>query len=94
MRLPALSRLGLATLACALPLSAMAQEAADTDDRGRTVVYASETVVDFEGLDVNGELVRPQGAHLQERRRAEFAPMIALRMDFNDELSASVDMIE
>lgn len=94
MPLSALPRLGLAALTLALPLAALAQDAPTTDDQGRTITYASETVVDFEGLDVNGELVRPQGSMLMERRRGEFAPMIRLRTDFNEELAASVDMIE
>jgi len=91
MRLLALPRLGLATLVLAIPLTAVAQE---EDEEGRKVVYAAETEIDFEGLDVNGELVKPHGSVVQERRRAEFAPMIRLRMDFNEELSESVDMIE
>lgn len=94
MRLHALSRLGLASLALTLPLSALAQESDAVDAQGRTITYAAETVVDFEGLDVAGELVKPQGAHLQERRRAEFAPMIQLRTSFDLELAESVDAIK
>jgi hypothetical protein len=94
MRLPALSRLACATLILPLSAAAWADEAPPTDAHGRTVVFAAETVVDFEGLDVTGELVKPVGTMVKERRRAEFAPMIRLRADFNDELADSVDMVK
>jgi hypothetical protein len=70
--------------------------AQDDDDGGddRKVVYKQKTEIDFEGLDVTGELVKPQGALLLDRKRANFNPLIRLRTDFNVEMSESVDEIK
>lgn len=60
----------------------------------RKVIYKEKTEIDFEGLDVAGELVKPQGALLLDRKRASFNPLIKLRTDFNDEMDRSVDQIK
>lgn len=64
------------------------------DDEEREVKYSERTEIDFEGLDVNGELVKPQGALLLDRKRASFNPLIRLRTDFNQEMAESVDEIK
>ena len=58
------------------------------------VVYKERTEIDFEGLDVAGELVKPQGALLLDRKRASFNPLIKLRTDFNEEMKRSVNEIK
>ena len=70
-----------------------ADEGADTTAEAPTVQYASETQIDFEGLDVTAEIQAPDGRVVFERRAAEFAPMIRLRTDFNEEVAVSVDLI-
>ena len=72
---------------------AFAQDEADPDS-GRQIKYKERTEIDFEGVDVTGELVKPQGQLLLDRRKAEFNPLIKLRTDFNDEMKASVDQIK
>ena len=64
---------------------AMAEEPADAK-----VVYKKETEIDFEALELEGELVKPQGALLLERRKAHFNPLIKLRKDWDTEMKASV----
>ena len=63
-------------------------------DEDRSVVYRKKTEIDFEGVDVSGELVKPQGALLLDRKRASFNPLIKLRTDFNPEMSNSVSEIK
>ena len=63
-------------------------------DEGRDVRYKNRTEIDFEGVDVTGQLVKPQGALLLDRKRASFNPLIKLRTDFNPEMSASVTEIK
>jgi hypothetical protein len=63
-------------------------------DESRDVKYKSRTEIDFEGVDVTGQLVKPQGALLLDRKRASFNPLIKLRTDFNPEMSASVTEIK
>ena len=71
-----------------MSLPAMAQD----DDRN--VKYEERTEIDFEGVDVSGELVKPQGALLLDRKRASFNPLIKLRTDFNPEMSQSVNDVK
>ena len=73
---------------------AFAQEGGEIDpDSGRQIKYKERTEIDFEGVDVTGELVKPQGQLLLDRRKAEFNPLIKLRTDFNEEMKASVNEI-
>ena len=58
------------------------------------IVYKQKTEIDFEGLEIDGELVKPQGSLLLERRGAKFNPMIKLRIDFDDEMEKSVQEIK
>jgi hypothetical protein len=58
------------------------------------VSYKEKTEIDFEGVEVEGELVKPQGALLLERKKASFNPLIKLRPDFNHEMSQSVNDIK
>ena len=48
-------------------------------DEDRSVTYKKRTEIDFEGVDISGELVKPQGALLLDRKRASFNPLIKLR---------------
>ena len=64
------------------------------EDNDREIVYSKKTEIDFEGLDVEGQLVKPQGALLLERKRTAFNPLIKLRTDFNYEMSTSVDQVK
>jgi hypothetical protein len=71
--------------------SAFAQDEGDGEQK---VIYKERTEIDFEGVDVAGELVKPQGALLLDRKRANFNPLIKLRTDFDDEMEKSVDEVK
>jgi len=58
------------------------------------IQYQDRTEIDFEEVDVSGELLRPQGQLLLERRRAAFNPLIELRQEFNDEMRESIDAVK
>ena len=58
------------------------------------IVYKQKTEIDFEGLEIDGELVKPQGSLLLERQGAKFNPMIKLRTDFDDEMEKSVQEVK
>ena len=65
------------------------------DDTGKPeVTYKKETTIDFEGVDIEGTLVKPQGALLLERKKAHFNPLITLRNNFNKEMNSSVNDIK
>lgn len=87
-------RRSLMVAASVLLLSSAALAQEETTDDGRKVIYKERTEVDFEGVEVAGELVKPQGALLLDRKRAAFNPLIKLRTDFNDEMAQSVDEVK
>lgn len=60
----------------------------------RETVYKNRTEIDFEALDITGEMVKPQGSLLIEKRRADFNPLFKLKTDFNPEMSQSVREIK
>jgi hypothetical protein len=60
----------------------------------RTVIYKQRTEIDFEGVEIAGQLVKPQGSLILDRRRASFNPLIQLRTDFNREMHQSVNEIK
>ena len=60
----------------------------------RAIIYKKQTEIDFEGIDIEGQLVKPQGALINERSRAAFNPLIQLRTDWNQEISDSVKAIK
>ena len=64
------------------------------DPEEPTVTYKKQTEIDFEGLEIDGELVKPQGQLVLERKKANFNPLITLRKDFNPELKSSVELIK
>ena len=64
------------------------------DEEEPKVIYKSKTEIDFEGVEVDGELVKPQGALLLDRKRANFNPLIKLRTDFDEEMDKSVDEVK
>jgi hypothetical protein len=74
-----------------LPHAAFAQ---DEEEADRKIVYKQKTEIDFEGLEVEGVLQRPQSTLIIERRQASFNPLIKLRTDFNDKIEENTDEIK
>lgn len=70
---------------------ALAQDASGDQ---REIRYKQREEIDFDVVDVTGELVKPQGQLLLERRKASFNPLIKLRADFNEEMRKSIDQIK
>ena len=80
-----------------LSLASLSRAAPPKDDpapRERPVRYREREEIDFEGLAIEGELVKPQGILVGERPTPVFAPMIVLRRDWNLEMQISLDEIE
>lgn len=64
------------------------------EDSDQQIQYKSKTEIDFEGLEVAGELIKPSGSAINVRRSAPFNPLIKLRTDFNEEMNQSVNEIK
>ncbi len=67
---------------------------ADDDDDDPIVIYKKKTEIDFEALELEGELVKPQGNLILERKKTNFNPLIKLRKDFTQEINQSVGDIQ
>jgi hypothetical protein len=73
---------------------ALAGDDVERDQDGNRVVYKSKTEIDFEDLEIEGVLQKPQSALVLERKKANFNPLIKLRTDWNDAIQDSVDEIK
>ena len=56
--------------------------------------YRQKTEIDFEGLEIEGVLQKPQGALVLDRKKASFNPLIKLRTDFNAEIDQSTNEVK
>jgi len=73
---------------------AQAGDNIEWDEDGRKVVYKAATSIDFEDLEIEGVLQKPQSALVLERKKANFNPLIKLRTDWTDVIQESVDEIK
>jgi len=58
------------------------------------IVYKKETTIDFEAVDIEGQLKKPQGAFIQEKIKATFNPLIQLREHWGYEMEVSLKDIQ
>lgn len=54
------------------------------------VVYKKETELDFSDVMVSGELIKPNGAYVKNRRKTRFPALIELRANFRPELMQTI----
>ena len=66
---------------------------AQGDDDSANVRYKKRTEIDFEDVAVDGELKKPHGAYLLDKRQSSFNPLIRLKENFNEEMIDSVNQI-
>jgi len=55
------------------------------------VVFKKKTVIDFNDVTLEGDLTKPEGSYILNRRKAKFGSLIKLRENFEPELQKSVD---
>lgn len=60
---------------------------------GGDVVYKQETVYDFDGDDVEGNLVKPDEANITGEQHGKTSSLIRIRADFIPEMIKSVENI-
>ena len=66
----------------------------DTDTRLDSDVCGRGTEIDFEGVNVDGELVKPSGALVMEVKRNQFNQLIRMRENFDKEMRQSIDEVK
>jgi hypothetical protein len=81
--------------AMSAPVSARAEEQGGTkvkviQEKDRTV-YRKKTAIDFGDMAVEGELTKPEGSYVVNRRKTGFDTRVKLRADFSPELQKSAD---
>ena len=82
------------TVFAALALGATSVAAQDTviqeEDR---VEYRKKTVIDFSDVNIEGELTKPEGSYIKNRKKTRFRSLIELRGNFRPELRRSVSRL-
>jgi hypothetical protein len=54
-------------------------------------VYKQKTVIDFNDVTLEGDLTKPEGSYILNRKKTRFGSLIKLRDNFAPELQKSVD---
>jgi hypothetical protein len=54
-----------------------------------TVVYKKKTVLDLSGATIEGELTKPEGSYIVNRKLSKFSTLIQARADYLPELRTS-----
>lgn len=85
-----------ATLVAPMTVTAQStrEYAEEVDEDGNTVFRPLVQEVEFTGLEVEGELVKPQVKIVAERPGMSTTSLIRLREDFDDEMSESVAQVK
>ena len=69
---------------------ALAQEGQAESEVTRTT-YKRKTIIDFSDVTIQGELTKPAGSYLLNRRKTKFRLLLEVRTDFLPELFNSTD---
>ncbi|MCC7071086.1 MAG: hypothetical protein IT383_07180 [Deltaproteobacteria bacterium] len=83
----------LAVVAVALALSAPALAEDTVVEEADKVVYNKKTVIDFSDVNIEGELTKPEGSYIKNRKKTRFRNLIELRGNFRPELKRSVSAL-
>ncbi len=91
-----MKKLALAALVAAL-VAALAAPAALAQDKtiqeDDKTVYNKKTVIDFSDVSIEGELTKPEGSYIKNRKKTRFRNLIELRGNFRPELKRSVSAL-
>ena len=68
---------------------AMAQEAKGGEEV--STVFKKTTIIDFSDVTITGELTKPEGSYLMNKKKANFDLLIRVRDNFLPEMIRSVD---
>ncbi|MFN7134631.1 MAG: hypothetical protein ACK4N5_21305 [Myxococcales bacterium] len=85
-----MKRVLVAMVLGAVSLSAPASAQKVVQEADKTV-FKKKTVIDFNDVTLEGELTKPEGSYLINRKKTKFGNLIKLRNDFLPELQKSVD---
>lgn len=58
------------------------------------VIYKKKTEVDFESVEIEGQIKKPPGAFVKEKEKAIFNPLVQIRENWSYEMSQSTNDIQ
>ena len=58
------------------------------------VVYKKKTEIDFESVEIEGQIKKPPGAFIKEKEKAIFNPLVQIREAWVNEMTQSVNDIQ
>lgn len=70
--------------------SAYAQEDKVVQESDKTV-FKKKTIIDFSDVTIQGELTKPEGSYVLNRKKTNFKSLLKLRANFLPELFNSTD---
>jgi len=70
--------------------SAYAQEDKVVQESDKTV-FKKKTIIDFSDVTIQGELTKPEGSYVLNRKKTSFRSLLKLRANFLPELFNSTD---
>ena len=68
--------------------SAYAQDVIQEQDK---TVFKKKTIIDFSDVTIQGELTKPEGSYLLNRKKTKFNSLLKIRGNFLPELFNSID---
>jgi len=78
-------------------VAALAQDDSEvgggTKTATETVSYKKRTVIDFSDVTIEGELTKPEGSYLVNRKKTRFKNLIEVRAHFRPELNKTVNAL-
>ncbi|MCP4500263.1 MAG: hypothetical protein GY822_09920 [Deltaproteobacteria bacterium] len=74
-----------------LSTSAFAQDSVIQEED--TVKYNKKTVIDFSDVNIEGELTKPEGSYIKQKKKTRFRNLIDMRGNFVPELSRSMSKL-
>jgi hypothetical protein len=71
---------------------ALAQDESGTGGEEEvTTMYKKTTIIDFSDVTITGELTKPEGSYLMNKKKANFDLLIRVRDNFLPEMIKTVD---
>ena len=72
----------------AISSPASAQDVVQEADK---TVFKKKTIIDFSDVTIQGELTKPEGSYILNRKKTKFRSLLKIRGDFLPELFNSID---
>lgn len=78
-------------LALTMALSGVSYAQDDVVREADKTSFKKKTIIDFSDVTIQGELTKPEGSYLLNRKKTKFRSLLKVRLDFLPELLNSTD---